>query len=168
MNRALFLDRDGVINEDYGYVHKIEDFHFRDGIFDVCRAAQNARLKIIVVTNQAGIGRGLYSEAQYKTLTTYMLGCFREEGVSISGVYHCPFHPTCGLGHFKKNSFNRKPNPGLIIQACTDFNINPLLSIMVGDSESDKAACFASGIRLFVPAGHPKWTRNAIDLIKSC
>jgi D-glycero-D-manno-heptose 1,7-bisphosphate phosphatase len=72
MNRALFLDRDGVINEDYGYVHKIEDFHFREGIFDVCRAALTARMKIIVVTNRAGIGRGFYTEQDYLKVTEYM------------------------------------------------------------------------------------------------
>ena len=157
MNRALFLDRDGVINEDYGYVHKIEDFHFRDGIFDVCSAAQKARMKIIVVTNQAGIGRGLYTEEDFKVLNGHMISFFGEKNISISGVYFCPYHPTNGLGHFKKSSYDRKPSPGMFLAACREHQINPMQSIMIGDKSSDKIAAFHAGVRTYIDANLSDW-----------
>jgi D-glycero-D-manno-heptose 1,7-bisphosphate phosphatase len=165
MNRALFLDRDGVINEDYGYVHKIEDFHFREGIFDVCRAAQKARMKIIVVTNQAGIGRGYYSVNDFKILTSYMSEKFASEHIYISDVYHCPYHPEHGIGHYKKASFCRKPNPGMLVIACSDHNINPRTSLMIGDKESDRKAAMALGILNFVDASKIGWAHHAETVI---
>ncbi len=167
MNRALFLDRDGVINEDYGYVHKIEDFHFREGIFDVCRAAQNARMKIIVVTNQAGIGRNLYTSSQFALLSEYMCLCFREKGIAITRVYHCPYHPDYGVGHFRMQSFDRKPRPGMIVKACNEENINPAHSIMIGDNESDHLACMAANVRWYQSAAEPLWDSRVISLICS-
>lgn len=157
MNRALFLDRDGVINEDYGYVHKIEDFHFREGIFDVCRAAQKARMKIIVVTNQAGIGRGYYGFAEYEALTSYMCSCFYAQGLFVHDVFCCPYHPSEGLGHFKHESFDRKPSPGMLVRACKRHNINPKMSVMVGDKDSDRVAAFSTGILHYVDARKPDW-----------
>lgn len=165
MNRALFLDRDGVINEDYGYVHKIEDFHFREGIFDVCRAAHKARMKIIVVTNQAGIGRFLYSPDQYQHITGYMIDKFGESGINISGVYHCPYHAICGIGHFKSASYNRKPYPGMLVTACNEHSINPLLSIMIGDKNSDKSAASAIGIKIYLDATNANWIQEAIRVL---
>jgi D-glycero-D-manno-heptose 1,7-bisphosphate phosphatase len=165
MNRALFLDRDGVINEDYGYVHKIEDFHFREGIFDVCHAAQKARKKIIVVTNQAGIGRGLYGIDDFNTLTDYMLCQFEDHQITISAVYHCPYHPTHGIGNYKKQSYDRKPAPGMLLRACRDFDINPRLSVMIGDKPSDRQAAFQAGVRTYIDATSPCWTLHSIKAI---
>jgi D-glycero-D-manno-heptose 1,7-bisphosphate phosphatase len=94
---ALFLDRDGVINVEKNYVHRVEDFEFLDGIFDLCRAAIERKMPIVVVTNQAGIGRGYYSEAQFQTLTEWMKDRFEEERAPISAVYFCPNHPEQGI-----------------------------------------------------------------------
>lgn len=165
MNRALFLDRDGVINEDYGYVHRIEDFHFREGIFDVCRAAQKARMKIIVVTNQAGIGRGYYSHKDFMLVTDYMLSAFESRDIIVQQVYYCPFHPLFGLGHYRKYSFDRKPSPGLLVKACSDHNINPAASVMIGDSPSDNAAACAIGVRSFIDASNKTWVGDAIQVL---
>lgn len=165
MNRALFLDRDGVINEDYGYVHKIEDFHFREGIYDVCRAAQKARMKIIVVTNQAGIGRGIYTLADFTRLNTHMIKTFKHAQVNIDGVYFCPHHPSCGIGHLKAHSYNRKPFPGMLITACRDHCVNPFLSLMIGDKDSDRDAAYAIGIRTYIDANARQWEEMAIDAI---
>lgn len=167
MNRALFLDRDGVINEDYGYVHKIEDFHFREGIFDVCRAAQQARMKIIVVTNQAGIGRGFYNSSDYRVVTEYMISRFASENAQIASVYHCPYHPRAGLGHFKYNSFDRKPYPGMLIQACRDHHINPSLSIMIGDKDTDKLAAACLCVKYYLDSKLASWQKDALRLIAS-
>jgi D-glycero-D-manno-heptose 1,7-bisphosphate phosphatase len=167
MNRALFLDRDGVINEDYGYVHKIEDFHFREGIFDVCRTAQQARMKIIVVTNQSGIGRGLFNEADYQVITRHMLDSLLLQDIYIDSVYHCPFHPVNGIGQYKAISLDRKPFSGMFIKACGDHHINPSSSIMIGDKESDRLAAYGVGVRYYLDANTFSWPAAAIKLIHS-
>ena len=144
--RALFLDRDGVINHDSGYTHRIEDFHFVDGIFDLCRAAQQAGYLIIVVTNQAGIGRGYYTEEDFQVLTTWMVGRFAEEGVTITDVLYCPFHPEHGIGRYKCESEDRKPNPGMILRAAKLYNLDVGNSVMIGDKDTDMQAAESSGI----------------------
>jgi D-glycero-D-manno-heptose 1,7-bisphosphate phosphatase len=166
MNRALFLDRDGVINEDYGYVHKIEDFHFRDGIFDVCRAAQMSRMLIVVVTNQSGIGRGFYRYEDFQAVIQYMRSTFSNEGVLLSGVYHCPHHPTHGLGHYRKSSYDRKPSPGMLVQACNDLNINPGLSVFIGDNESDREAACRICVKQYVDASQYNWIDSSLEAIR--
>ena len=145
-NRALFLDRDGVINVNYGYVHKIKDFDFIDGIFDLTRAAVAKNYVICIVTNQAGIGRGYYSEADFHSLTNWMCGQFRLNGVVISKVYYSPHHPTHGLGKYKKNHSSRKPQPGMLIEAIKEFNIDAGSSILVGDQATDIQAGLAAGV----------------------
>ena len=167
MNRALFLDRDGVINEDYGYVHRIEDFHFREGIFDVCRAAQKERMKIVIVSNQAGIGRGLYTQEAFHAITHFMVEEFSLRSLFISGVYYCPFHPDHGIGHFKKNSFYRKPNPGMLLSACAEHNINPRLSVMIGDRDTDRQAAASAGIFSYIDASRHDWANNALQALQS-
>ncbi|MBG6219140.1 MULTISPECIES: HAD family hydrolase [unclassified Janthinobacterium] len=146
--RALFLDRDGVINHDSGYTHRIEDFYFIDGIFDLCRAAQQAGYLIIVVTNQAGIGRGYYTEEDFQVLTTWMVGRFAEEGVTITDVLYCPFHPEHGVGRYKCESADRKPNPGMLVRAARTHQIDLNQSIMVGDKDSDMEAATKAGVQI--------------------
>jgi len=146
MNRALFLDRDGVINVNHGYVHKPCDFEFIDGIFDVCSAAQNLGYLLVVVTNQAGIGRGYYTKQDFLTLTDWMSRQFLAQGIVIKKVYFCPYHPEYGLGEFKRESEFRKPAPGMILQACQELDIDPSISILVGDKPSDIAAGRSAGL----------------------
>ena len=137
MKKALLLDRDGVINEDQGRVYKVEDIIFMDGIFDVCRKFLENNYLIIIITNQAGIGRGLYTESDFEHLTQWMEEKFQSEGVEISKTYFCPFHPTKGLGDYRKESFDRKPNPGMILKAKDEFDLDLEKSVLVGDKESD-------------------------------
>ena len=137
MKKALILDRDGVINEDRGCVYKVEDIVFMDGIFDVCRKFLENNYLIIIITNQAGIGRGLYTESDFEHLTQWMEEKFQSEGVEISKTYFCPFHPTEGLGDYRKESFDRKPNPGMILKAKDEFDLDLGKSVLVGDKESD-------------------------------
>jgi D-glycero-D-manno-heptose 1,7-bisphosphate phosphatase len=145
-SRALFLDRDGVINVDCGYVHRPEQVEFVDGIFELCRAAKSAGYLRVVVTNQAGIGRGFYTERDFETLTDWMGQRFDAEGASLDGVYHCPTHPTAGVGAFRVESDRRKPAPGMILQAARDFDIDLAASILVGDKDSDIEAGRRAGI----------------------
>ncbi len=139
-SRALFLDRDGVINHDAGYTSIAENFKFIDGIFDLCRAAKQLGYLIIVVTNQAGIGRGYYSEADFLKLTEWMCERFKSEGASITEVFYCPYHPDYGVGDYKKESFDRKPNPGMLLRAAEKYKIDLEQSIMIGDKDSDMEA----------------------------
>jgi D-glycero-D-manno-heptose 1,7-bisphosphate phosphatase len=144
--RALFLDRDGVINVDHGYVCTQERFAFVEGIFDLCRRATDLEYLIIVVTNQAGIGRGYYSEQEFSALTEWMCGAFRDRGAPIAKVYYCPFHPEYGVGSYKVESPFRKPGPGMILQAAAEFDIDVRRSVLVGDKETDILAGVAAGV----------------------
>ncbi|MDA9626361.1 HAD family hydrolase [Pseudomonadota bacterium] len=146
-NQALFLDRDGVINYDYGYVHEINNFKFYAGIFTLAKTASEQGYKIVVVTNQAGIGRGLYSENCFKELTNWMCSQFQDNGVTIDKIYFSPYHPIDGIGKYKKEHSFRKPNPGMLLQAQKDLNLNLRNSIMIGDKLSDMQAGRAAGIQ---------------------
>lgn len=146
MNKALFLDRDGVINVEKNYVHKIEDFEFIDGIFELTKYFQDNGYLIIVITNQAGIGRGYYTDEDFHKLNDWMIDQFKQKGILITEVYYCPFHPTHGIGEYKKDSFDRKPNPGMILKAARKYNINLSESILIGDKEGDILAGNNAGI----------------------
>jgi D-glycero-D-manno-heptose 1,7-bisphosphate phosphatase len=145
-NKALFLDRDGVINVDKNYVYRVEDFEFIDGIFDVLRFFQERGYLLIIITNQAGIGRGYYTEEDFHRLNTWMLGVFKDKGIIINKVYYCPYHKEHGIGQYKRDSYDRKPNPGMILKAVKDFNIDLSKSILIGDKESDIEAGINAGI----------------------
>ncbi|GAX44184.1 histidinol phosphatase-like protein [Tolypothrix sp. NIES-4075] len=156
MRRALFLDRDGVINKEVNYLHKIQDFEFIEGIFETCRFFQDRNYLLIVVTNQSGIGRNIYSEDDFRILNDWMLQQFERQGVKINKVYYSPFHPKYGVGKYLHDSWCRKPNPGMLIQARDEFNINFCKSILVGDKESDIEAGLNAGVMLnvLVRSGH--------------
>jgi D-glycero-D-manno-heptose 1,7-bisphosphate phosphatase len=145
-NRALFLDRDGVINHDSGHTSDIENFKFISGIFDVCRAARKLKYLTIVVTNQSGIGRGYYSEKDFSILTKWMCNQFELEGAPITDVFYCPFHPVHGIGNYKTDSFDRKPNPGMLLKAAKLYNLNLRRSIMIGDKSTDIQAALNAGV----------------------
>ena len=159
--KALFLDRDGVINVDRGYVHRIDGFAFVDGIFELGARAQSLGFMPIVITNQAGIGRGYYTEADFQHVTAWMLDQFRARGIRIERVYHCPFHPTEGIGEYRRDSFDRKPNPGMILKAKNDFALDLANSVLVGDKDSDIAAGRAAGVRYNLKLLHDAHAANA-------
>ena len=153
---ALFLDRDGVINIDHDYVCKPENFEFVEHIFELCRTAKRLGYLIFVVTNQAGIGRGYYTDNDFLKLTDWMCEIFKSQGVDIDKVYFCPFHPEHGVGQYKIDSPNRKPAPGMIHQAIQEFDVDIAKSVLVGDKESDIQAGIAAGVRcnlLYDPSG---------------
>jgi D-glycero-D-manno-heptose 1,7-bisphosphate phosphatase len=152
---ALFLDRDGVINEDRHYVHRIEDFRFLDGIFDLCHSATRAEMAIIVVTNQAGIGRGIFTEQQFHDLTDWMTAHFQDKGIRIQQVYFCPHHPTHGIGRYRSECSCRKPNPGMILRARDDHDIDLQNSVLIGDKPWDIAAAKAAGVGTSVLVSAP-------------
>jgi len=139
MNKAVFFDRDGVVNVDTGYVGKIENFVFVEGIMPTMQHAQQQGYMLIIVTNQSGIGRGYYTEDDFQQLTTWMKAELAQHGVIIDAVFHCPHtdsdHCQC-----------RKPKPGLFLQAIEKFDVDCDNSWVVGDSERDIEAAVAAGI----------------------
>jgi D-glycero-D-manno-heptose 1,7-bisphosphate phosphatase len=151
---ALFLDRDGVINVDHGYVCRPDQFEFVPGIFELARFwANELGRPIIVVTNQSGIGRGYFDERTYADLTHWMCGRFADEGAVIARVYHCPYHPVDGIGEFRRDHPWRKPNPGMILQAASDLALDLARSAIVGDKMSDMRAGAAAGIAVRILVG---------------
>ncbi|GAB3098531.1 D-glycero-beta-D-manno-heptose 1,7-bisphosphate 7-phosphatase [Lysobacter terrae] len=142
----MFLDRDGVINHDAGYTHRWEDFEFVDGIFDLCRFAKQQGYLLVVVTNQAGIARGFYTEADFHALTEKMCERFQREGAPLDRVYFSPFHPEHGVGRYKLDSACRKPHPGMILRAADELAISLSESVLVGDKESDILAGHSAGV----------------------
>ncbi|MCL1889757.1 MAG: HAD family hydrolase [Desulfovibrionaceae bacterium] len=147
---ALFLDRDGVINIDRGYVHRQEDFIFVEGIFELVRAARQAGRRVIVATNQSGIGRGLYSEKDFLRLMDWVKDEFLAQGADLDAVYYCPFHPEHGLGAYRRESPERKPAPGMLLRAAREHGLDLARSLLLGDALSDMQAGLDAGIgRLF-------------------
>jgi len=154
MNKALFLDRDGVINIEKNYLYKIDDFEFIDGIFELCKHFQELGYLIFVVTNQSGIARKYYSEDDFLKLTKWMLTAFKEHGIDIMKVYFCPHHP-----EISGECHCRKPNPGMILDAAKEFDVDLSQSLLVGDKERDIEAGLNAGIKfsyLFDPTGDTK------------
>lgn len=141
MNKALFLDRDGVINVDKVHVFRKEDFEFTEGIFNLCSKYTESGFLILVITNQAGIAKGIYTEKDFEKLTRWMTRQFRKKGILISKVYHCPHHPD-----INGECECRKPNPGMILQAVRDFDLDLSVCELIGDKESDLQAGRNAGI----------------------
>lgn len=144
--KAIFLDRDGVINYDSGYVCQARDFQFIPGVFAACRQFIQLGYQIIIITNQSGIARAYYSESDFTQLNQWMLNQFEKHDVSIQGVYYCPHHAIHGLGQYKLDCNCRKPKPGMIEQAEYEHNIDLQQSILVGDKLSDIQAGKSAGI----------------------
>jgi D-glycero-D-manno-heptose 1,7-bisphosphate phosphatase len=145
--RALFLDRDGVVNEEVGYLHRTEDVRFVEGIFSLCRTATRLGYRLIVVTNQAGIARGFYSAADFETLMEFMRRELRAEGVELDAVYFCPFHPEHGIGEYRREHEDRKPGAGMLRRGAAEFGVELSESVMVGDRCTDVLAANAAGLR---------------------
>ena len=145
--RALFLDRDGVINREVGYLHRCQDVQWVDGIFSLCQRAKALSYRIVVVTNQSGIGRGLYTTADFDTLMTWMQTEFRARGASLDAVYYCPFHPEHGIGEWRREHEDRKPGHGMLRRAARDLGLDLSSSYLVGDRCSDICAANAAGLK---------------------
>lgn len=146
LGRGLFLDRDGVINRDDGYVGRSDRFAFMPHLFPFLREAQDRGYRLAIVTNQSGVARGFYSAEAFETLTGWMLGRLREEGIAIDLALACFEHPEGKVEAYLRESFWRKPNPGMILEAVQRLRVDPARSIMLGDSSRDLEAARAAGI----------------------
>lgn len=154
--RAAFIDRDGVINEERDYVHHVEDFHLLPGATDGLRLLREHGYALVVVTNQAGIGRGMYTEEDYARLTAHIRSTLAADGVSLDAVYHCPHHPVAGVGAYRVDCDCRKPRPGMLLQASRALGIDLSSSVLIGDKQSDLEAGRAAGLDacVLVESGH--------------
>jgi D-glycero-D-manno-heptose 1,7-bisphosphate phosphatase len=146
MGKAAFLDRDGVINRDTAYIADWKEFEFLPGAIEGMRLLQDAGYELIVVTNQSGIARGIFSESDYQTLTAKMKATLAEHGVFLTEVYFCPHHPTKGQGSYLMTCDCRKPSPGMLKEAMADHSIDPAGSLMIGDKASDMEAGRRAGV----------------------
>lgn len=141
MKPAIFLDRDGTINIDYNYVHKIDDFHFIDGVIEALIELKKMGFLLVITTNQSGIARNVFSQEQFDTLTEWMDWSLMDRGVEIDGVYYCPHDP------LNTDCDCRKPKPGMILAAQKDLNIDIANSYMVGDRVSDLLSGKNAGVK---------------------
>jgi D-glycero-D-manno-heptose 1,7-bisphosphate phosphatase len=144
--KAAFLDRDGVINVDQGYVHRIEDFDFVAGTLDACRQLARRGWLLVVATNQSGIGRGLYTAQEFHQVTDWMRAHFARSGAQLAGVYYCPHHPTDAIDRFRMQCDCRKPQPGMLLAAARDLSLDLAQSMMFGDKCEDLQAAQAAGV----------------------
>ncbi len=160
MKKGLFLDRDGTINVEVNYLYKPEEFVLIPGILELARAAVAAGYALIVCTNQSGIARGYYSEADYAALTAHMERVFREAGAPLTAVYHCP--------HLDEAHPDRKPNPGLFLRAAAEHGIDMAASMSLGDKERDGDAARAAGVaRNYLLADTPPAHTRATAVVAS-
>ena len=147
--KALFLDRDGIINIDRGYVYQHEDFDFIEGIFELAQAAKDQGYTIFIITNQSGVGRGYFSKEEYHALCDLIAKEFDIDGVRIEKFYSCFSKPEededIENGVFPLDPY-RKPNPGMILQAIEEYDIDPKKSIMIGDKLTDMMAAKSAKI----------------------
>ena len=157
---ALFLDRDGVVNRNYGYVYEISNFEFYPEIFEICLLAKSAGMPILIVTNQSGIGRGFFSESEYQNLTQWMISEFRSQGIAINDVFHAPENPESKDLSMPER---RKPSPEMFFEAAKKFDLNLPNSVMIGDNESDMAAAQRAGVNHRILIGEPEGSTVASD-----
>ncbi|MBR2518192.1 MAG: HAD family hydrolase [Selenomonadaceae bacterium] len=147
MNAAIFFDRDGVLNAEVGYLWQIEKFVWIDGACDAIKFCNERGLLVVVVTNQSGIARGMYTAADVAKLHDFMQKSLSEVGAHIDAFYFCPHHPEGTVAEFAVTCDCRKPKPGMILRACEELQIDPARSILFGDSQRDIDSARAAGLR---------------------
>ena len=162
MNKAVFFDRDGVLNEEVGYLFEIEKFRWTDGAKETIKLCNEKNFLVIVVTNQSGVARGFYTEDDVKKIHNFMQEDLKNFGAHIDAFYYCPHHPEGAVESYKKICDCRKPKPGMIFQAAKDFDIDLKNSILFGDSQRDIDAARNAGLKagIFFGGG------NLFDLVK--
>jgi D-glycero-D-manno-heptose 1,7-bisphosphate phosphatase len=147
VRRAVFLDRDGTLNEEVEYLHRIEDLRVLPGVADALRRLRGAAFLLVVVTNQAGIGRGYYDPRDAERLHRHLNRTLERNGAGIDSFYFCPYHPEAKLERYRGESPDRKPAPGMLLRASREHDIDLARSFMVGDHEKDVEAGRAAGCR---------------------
>src|SRR5690606_14402156 len=145
-HRALFLDRDGVINVNHGSVYTPEPADWVPGIIELVLSARPSGHALGVVTNQTGIAQGYYDEEQFRSYTRWVHARFEAEGAPLLATYYCRHHPEAGIGVWRVKCDCRKPRPGMLMAAIEDLAIDPASSCLIGDQDSDLQAGLAAGL----------------------
>ena len=141
-NKAVFLDRDGVLNRELGdYIRRFEDFEVLDN-FDALKTVQDKGYLLIVATNQGGLAKGWYTEEELAKMHRYLTDAYKQHGVEITDIFYCPHHP-----NFTGECECRKPKPGLLLQGIAKYNIDPSKSYFIGDRDRDIEAATAAGVK---------------------
>lgn len=148
MQKALFLDRDGVVNVDKNYVHKIEDFEPIEKNLELIKEILDKdNYLVFIITNQAGIARGYYTEEEFLEFEQFVEQFLLKKGITVTKTYYCPHHPTeAKIKKYSKNCECRKPMPGMILEAAKEFALDLTKSIFIGDSQTDEQAAKKAGI----------------------
>lgn len=154
---AIFLDRDGTLNVDHGYVHEIDNFEFIDGTIEALQALKKMGYALVLVTNQSGIARGLFTEDQFMQLTEWMDWSLADRDVDLDGIYFCPHLPDATVEAYRQQCDCRKPQPGMLLSAQQHLDIDMASSYMVGDKIEDMQAALAAGVgtKVLVRSGKP-------------
>lgn len=164
--KAVFLDRDGTINIDKGYVHKIEDFEYLPGALEGLELLQKKEYVLFFVTNQSGIARGLYTEEQYKELEEWMIKDLQMKGIEIEKVFYCPHHPQAVREEYRVECNCRKPNVGLFLKAAEEYQICLDEAILIGDRWRDLELCRETKARGFLLYCKEERQVNNVFMIK--
>ena len=152
MNRAVFLDRDGTIVEDPGYLDSCDKVRFLPGVSKAIKLLKESGFKVIVITNQSGVARGYFTEETVKEINKYICQSLVEEGTSIDRIYYCPHHIEGVIERYKKDCYCRKPEPGMVEEAAREFDIDLKKSFVIGDKGSDIEAGHRAGCRTILLA----------------
>ena len=155
MNKALFLDRDGVINIDHGYTYKVSDLNLLEGVIEGLQAISHLDYKIFIITNQSGIARGLFGIDDLHFFMNYLLKILAKNDVNISDYFFCPHHLEGTIKAFTKKCSCRKPEPGMLHDAQKKYNLDLSKSILIGDKETDIMAGQNAGIATNILIGQP-------------
>ncbi len=153
MRKAVLLDRDGVINRDYGYVGSIARFELLEGVAQALHDLKQLGYATVVVTNQSGIARGMYTEADYQAVTSHMQQLLAPYAATFDGIYFCPHHPQAQVAAYRQDCACRKPQPGMLLKAQAELDLDLAHSIMVGDHLSDLRAGVSAGVGNLVLVG---------------
>lgn len=155
MRKALFLDRDGVLNIDHGYVGSRDRFEWVDGALSAIRAATQAGWRVFIVTNQSGVARGYYSEDDVRGLLAWIAEQAQAAGGRIDDARFCPFHPAATVDAYRQDHPWRKPRPGMLLDLIAAWDIDPAASVMIGDQSTDMEAAAAAGVTGYLfPGGN--------------
>ncbi|MGE4297677.1 MAG: HAD-IIIA family hydrolase [Desulfovibrionaceae bacterium] len=160
---CVFFDRDGVLNTDFGYVHRPQDFQWTEDAIEAVKWCNDCGYLVVVTTNQAGIARGYYDAAAFHGLMDWMRGELRRHGAHLDAVYHCPHHPTAGQGELGCVCDCRKPAGGMVRQAIEDWTIDAARSVLIGDKPSDISAGECCGV-----AGHLFTGGSLLAMVREC